>query len=74
MGKAIKKPANSSITVRRMDFVFDEKVPRYWVGKSPYLTHTLNALTATFPAGERFLWTAYASSAITLKTRSSNKR
>lgn len=37
-----------------MDFVFDEKVPRYWVGKSPYLTHTLNALTATFPAGERF--------------------
>jgi hypothetical protein len=54
MNKPIKKPQNSSITVRRMDFNFSEKIPRYWVGKSAYLTHTLNALTATFPVGERF--------------------
>ncbi|MGH8492886.1 MAG: metal-dependent hydrolase [Moraxellaceae bacterium] len=48
------KPENSSITVRRMDFVFDENVPRYWADNSPFLTHTLNALSATFPVGERF--------------------
>lgn len=52
--KLIKKPQNSSITVRRMDFTFDEKVPRYWADNNAYLTHMLNALTATFPAGERF--------------------
>ncbi len=51
---AAQKPENTSITVRRMDFVFDEKVPRYWADNSPYLTHMLNALSATFPVGERF--------------------
>lgn len=49
-----EKPQNTSITVRRMDFTFDEQVPRYWADNSPYLTHMLNALSATFPVGERF--------------------
>jgi predicted metal-dependent hydrolase len=48
-----QKPAASSITVRRMDFDF-ENVPRYWADNSPFLTHVLNALSATFPVGERF--------------------
>lgn len=47
------KVEGSSITVRRMDFDF-EKVPRYWADNSPFLTHMLNALSATFPVGERF--------------------
>lgn len=44
----------SGITVRRMDFQFDEQVPRYWADNNPFLTHVLNALSATFPVGERF--------------------
>jgi predicted metal-dependent hydrolase len=47
------KVEGSGITVRRMDFDF-EKVPRYWADNSPFLTHMLNALSATFPVGERF--------------------
>lgn len=45
--------ADAGITVRRMDFDF-AGVPRYWADKSPFLTHVLNALSATFPEGERF--------------------
>lgn len=55
MTKALskRKPPSSSITVRRMDFSFDD-VPRYWIENNPFLTHTMNALSATFPVGERF--------------------
>lgn len=42
-----------SITPRRMDFAFDQ-VPRHWFGNNPLLTHFLNALSLTFPDGERF--------------------
>lgn len=48
-----RKYPRAPITVRRMDFDFED-VPRYWADNSPFLTHVLNALTATFPAGERF--------------------
>ncbi len=41
------------ITVRRMDFEFDD-VPRYWFKNDPFATHLLNAMSATFPEGERF--------------------
>lgn len=51
MSKA--KAVSSGITVRRMDFDF-KNVPRYWADNSPFLTHMLNALSATFPVGERF--------------------
>ena len=43
----------AGITVRRMDFEFRE-VPRYWADNDPHFTHLLNALSATFPEGERF--------------------
>lgn len=42
-----------SITPKRMDFQF-EAVPRHWFGGDPLLTHFLNALSLTFPDGERF--------------------
>lgn len=49
-----KKPANAlPITPQRMDFDFDG-VPRHWFDNDPVLTHFLNALSLTFPDGERF--------------------
>ena len=36
-----------------MDFDF-RNVPRYWFGGDPVRTHFLNALSLTFPEGERF--------------------
>lgn len=47
----VKVPA-AGMTVRRMDFEF-ENLPRYWADNDPFLTHMLNALSATFPEGER---------------------
>lgn len=51
MSQQVKVPA-AGMTVRRMDFDF-EHLPRYWAGNDPFLTHMLNALSATFPEGER---------------------
>lgn len=51
---ARKKFPDAGLTVRRMDFQFDDSMPRYWADNNPFLTHVLNALTATFPVGERF--------------------
>jgi predicted metal-dependent hydrolase len=48
----MSKHSRSDITVRRMDFEFDN-LPRYWADGDPFLTHMLNALSATFPEGER---------------------
>lgn len=44
---------DAGITVRRMDFRFKD-IPRYWADQDPHFTHLLNALSATFPEGERF--------------------
>lgn len=51
MSKRHKVPA-AGMTVRRMDFEFED-LPRYWADNDPFLTHMLNALSATFPEGER---------------------
>lgn len=51
MSKRVKVAA-AGMTVRRMDFDF-EHLPRYWADNDPFLTHMLNALSATFPEGER---------------------
>lgn len=49
-----KKPANTlTITPQRMDFDF-AGVPKHWFDNDPVLTHFLNALSLTFPDGERF--------------------
>lgn len=56
MGAAIPtaRPAQVDIRPRRMDFVFDQNTPRHWLGGDPFLTHLFNALSLTFPEGERF--------------------
>ncbi len=41
-------------TLRNMQFSFDETIPRYWHGGDPAVTALFNALSLTFPEGERF--------------------
>ena len=51
---SISKRAGASFPVRRMNFNFDT-VPEYWMGGNAGLTHFMTALSALFPAGEKFL-------------------
>ena len=53
MARNHQKPAQVDISVRRMDFAFTD-IPRYWALNDPVCTHFLNALSLTFPDGERF--------------------
>lgn len=41
------------IRVRRMDYDIPQ-LPRYWYRGNPWITHFMNALSTTFPDGERF--------------------
>lgn len=49
----ITNRAGASFPVRRMNFNF-ENVPEYWMSGSAGLTHFMTALSALFPAGEKF--------------------
>ena len=49
----ITNRAGASFPVRRMNFDFDT-VPEYWMSGSAGLTHFMTALSALFPAGEKF--------------------
>ncbi|MFU8925851.1 metal-dependent hydrolase [Acinetobacter puyangensis] len=49
----ISSRAGVSFPVRRMNFDF-EQVPQYWASESAGITHFLTALSALFPAGEKF--------------------
>lgn len=51
---APRRTNQSDIQPRRMDFVFDKAIPRYWVGGDQFKTVLLSALSCTFPEGERF--------------------
>ncbi len=42
------------ILPRRMDFVFDDAIPKYWYDGDPFKTLLLSALSCSFPEGERF--------------------
>lgn len=42
------------IRVRRMDLDAPSSIARWWFDNNPVLTHSVNALNALFPAGERF--------------------
>ncbi len=46
--------APEAITVRRMDFEFDDRIPHCWVRGEPFLTLLMTALSGSFPDGERF--------------------
>ena len=49
-----EKIAPMSIRVRELDQGPDENTPRYWFGGDVFITHFFNALSSTFPEGERF--------------------
>lgn len=49
----ISNRAGASFPVRRMGFDFTN-VPEYWMNESAGLTHFMTALSALFPAGEKF--------------------
>lgn len=48
----------AEIPVRRMDFVFSDDVPRYWMANNPFLTMLLTGLSCVFPEGERMFMRA----------------
>ena len=50
---SISERAGASFPVRRMNFNFDA-VPEYWMNGNAGLTHFMTALSALFPAGEKF--------------------
>ncbi len=46
------------IPVRRMDFEFDDSIPKYWFGGDPLRTMILTGLSCSFPEGERMFMRA----------------
>lgn len=51
---ADSRPAMMIPTVRRPEFDLADDVPKYWWDSDPVKTLMLSALSASFPAGERF--------------------
>lgn len=51
--KTSDRPGTPDIPVRRMDFEFDDSIPKYWFGGDPLRTMILTGLSCTFPEGER---------------------
>lgn len=51
MAEPISRPP---IQVRKLQGPPDECTPRYWFGGDPFTTHFFNAISTTFPDGERF--------------------
>ncbi|HNE51224.1 MAG TPA: metal-dependent hydrolase [Chitinophagales bacterium] len=50
-----KKPYDpEEIKVRRVNFSFDKKTPRFYYKENPFSTHFINTLHILFPTGERF--------------------
>ena len=45
---------HEDIKVRRVNFNFEKKNPRFYYKNNPFSTHFINALHIVFPTGERF--------------------
>jgi len=52
------KPASVDVTPRNVRFGLAGGVPRYWMDNDPFMTHFMNALSLTFPPGERMFMDA----------------
>lgn len=52
--KVVSRNERPAIQPRLFEIELGASVPRYWVSDDPYCTHLLNALSCTFPGGERF--------------------
>lgn len=50
---------NGVVVHRDVSFELDsDKIPRYWFGNDPWLTHWMNAIFGNVPVGERFVMKA----------------
>lgn len=49
----VDRIGTAEISVRRMDFQFDDAIPELWFGGDPVRTMLLTGLSCTFPEGER---------------------
>jgi predicted metal-dependent hydrolase len=56
--EAITRARGRNIKPRAMELEIPANLPRYWMGGDPYATHMLNALSITFPPGERLFMAA----------------
>lgn len=53
-----QRAGTPDIPVRRMDFEFDDSIPKYWFGGDPLRTMILTGLSCSFPEGERMFMRA----------------
>ncbi len=58
MGEAIHTPSDLEILPRDLAFCRDAPAGRWWMGADPVATAFFDALSATFPLGERFFMDA----------------
>ncbi len=47
------RPSTVHIKARNLKFALDTRTPHHWCDQDPFLTHFMNAMSLTFPAGER---------------------
>lgn len=52
------RAGTTAIPVRRMDFEFDDSIPKHWFAGDPLRTMILTGLSCTFPEGERMFMRA----------------
>lgn len=52
--RSARLPDGVAIQPRRFDFEGLDRIPQYWFGDNPILTHTENAFSILIPPGERF--------------------
>ncbi|HEX5661408.1 MAG TPA: metal-dependent hydrolase [Polyangiales bacterium] len=53
-----KRPASVEVKPRNIKFGIGPEMRRYWVSGDPFLTHFMNALSVTFPPGEKMFMDA----------------
>ena len=53
MNAHVQYPQVSPVVRSQLNFKLDE-VPRFWFGGDPYMTRMFDALSLTFPDGERY--------------------
>ncbi len=58
MKESIRKARAHTIRPRPLELKIPADLPRHWMGGDPYATHLLNALSITFPPGERLFMAA----------------
>ena len=55
MNAPLNAQYSADMQVRKnLDFQLEEKMPRFWFGGHPFKTRVFDALSLTFPDGERY--------------------